>query len=574
MTLGFFNKMSLMAKTILFIVLALLFSQIVATTLFFNGYKSDILQEMKNKAESICNMLENARNAGSAALAQYNALKSKELLAKAQKELAGKTVRSEDFFNTLRKTAYYNTAIPVVWAFKVAGKMSAEAGYSFKPTRFEPRNPANKAVTPVEVRLLNKLMSSDLNDAWEVDKEANSLRYMRTVKLSAECMLCHGGINDDPDRPNSLTDPIGFKKENLKVGDKYGAFQIIMDLAPMQARVSGLLTEIIALGLGIIIVSSIIVSVVVKKTIVLPIKNYTSQINSGADQVSDASASVSSASQGLARGTTTQAASISKTSSTLGNISNMTEQSADNATKANSIAQECSEGAKNGMEAMNQTISAMNDISASTAQMSEIIKTIEEIAFQTNLLALNAAVEAARAGDAGKGFAVVADEVRNLAQRSATAAKDTAVLIEKSVEKTKNGSNIAGNAGTVLKRVVEQINRVAEYLDEVSTASTEQSTGVKNVADAVVEIDGITQENASIAEESAAASEQLSAQAQTLKSTIGMLLAMIDGSSYVENQPAVERRLVRPSIENSNKREEAVVSADNEIPMDDDFKDF
>jgi len=580
MSNNWFSSLSLMKKIIFFIVTTLLTAQIISTVFFINNYEGDVLREMEFKARAICQMAENARDAGGESLTKYKALKTDEMLAKAQKQLKGLTVGSKEFYKVLRNTAYYNTAIPVVQSFKVAKNGAKKSHFKFKPTRFNPRNPANAPVSASEKSMLTELNKGTKGEVWGVDKETNQFRYMKSVHLSQDCMMCHGGRNDDPKHLNTDYDPIGFKKDGKSVGDKHGAFQVVMDLAPVQSQVSSIMMQTSILGVVTLIGMSFVVGFIVKRTLVKQIITITNDMNLGAEQVEDASSSVSSASQGLARGATSQASSLSETSSTLENISSITQQNSDNANKANKAAQCCREGAENGMSAMNKTIDAMNDINASTEEMGEIIKTIEEIAFQTNLLALNAAVEAARAGDAGKGFAVVAEEVRNLAQRSATAAKDTALLIDKSVDKAKNGRSIAQNAGELLDSALKQINDVAMYLGEVSKSSIEQTTGIKQVSQAVMEIDRITQENASVAEESAAASEQLSAQSKMLKSAILDLVSTINGSaggttysfSKINNVETVEKN-PSPSYAhetNNPTPNESVIPMDN----DNDFADF
>jgi len=576
MSNNWFSRLSLMKKIIFFIVTTLLVSQLISTVLFINNYENDVLKEMQLKARAICQVAENARDAGGEALTKYNALRTDEMLAEAQKRLKGMSVGSKEFLTALRTTAYYNTAIPVVQSFKVVEKGAGKSNFKFKPTRFNPRNPNNAPVSAIEKSMLTELNTGAKDEIWEIDEATNKFRYMKSVHLSQECMMCHGGRNDDPKRPNTAFDPIGFKKDGKRIGDKHGAFQVVMDLVPIQSQVSSIIMQTGALGIATLVGISLLIGFIVKRMLVNQIITITDEMNLGADQVADASSSVSSASQGLARGATSQASSLSETSSTLENISSITQQNSDNANKANKAAQGCREGAESGMSAMKKTIGAMNDINASTEEMGKIIKTIEEIAFQTNLLALNAAVEAARAGDAGKGFAVVAEEVRNLAQRSATAAKDTAILIDKSVDKAKNGSSIAKNAGEVLESALKQIKDVAVYLDEVSKSSVEQTTGIKQVSQAVMEIDRITQENASVAEESAAASEQLSAQSKMLKSAILDLVSTINGSSkgasYSYDKIGVSESISGAPV-TSKRDKNKLMSNESLIPMDDD-KDF
>ena len=297
------------------------------------------------------------------------------------------------------------------------------------------------------------------------------------------------------------------------------------ELETISARTSLLLT---IAGICVVIVGTLL-AVLITRSIVKPINRIIANLNEGADQVTDAAGQVSGASQLLAEGASEQASSLEETSSALEEMSAMTRTNAENARQARDLTTEAKAAAENGDQTMHALNNAMGAINESSNEISKIIKVIEEIAFQTNLLALNAAVEAARAGEHGKGFAVVADEVRNLAQRAAKASREITGLIENSVTKVREGTNVAGEVGKVLTAIVTNVTQVANLVSGITKASEEQAQGVDQISTAVNQMDKVTQQNAAGAEESASAAEQLSAQAETVKGMVAELVALVGG---------------------------------------------
>jgi len=302
----------------------------------------------------------------------------------------------------------------------------------------------------------------------------------------------------------------------------------------------------------------------ITRSITKPINRVAAGLSEGSEQVASASAQVSSASQSLAEGASEQAAGIQETSSSIEEMASMTKKNAESANQANNLMMQTSQVVDEANQAMKELINSMNEISTTSEETAKIIKTIDEIAFQTNLLALNAAVEAARAGEAGAGFAVVADEVRNLAMRAAEAAKNTASLIEESVKKIKNGSQIVSKTNEAFEKVAVSSKKVAELMAEIAAASQEQSQGIEQINKAVAEMDKVVQKNAASAEESASAAEEMNAQAETMKGFVEELMALVgkrDGNGWIGTKETVGQRFeVKKIGGNGGKHLEKVVS--------------
>jgi methyl-accepting chemotaxis protein len=245
-------------------------------------------------------------------------------------------------------------------------------------------------------------------------------------------------------------------------------------------------------------------------------------VRDSTDTINTAAAEIASGNMDLSNRTEQQAASLEETASTMEELTSTVQQNAENARQANQLVVSAANHANEGGQVVSQVVETMGSIKESSSKIVDIIGVIDGIAFQTNILALNAAVEAARAGEQGRGFAVVASEVRNLAQRSASAAREIKELINDSVEKVDAGSRLVDQAGTTMDRIVTSVQRVADIMNEIASASQEQSSGIAQVNTTITTMDTATQQNAALVEEAAAAAASMREQAQRLVAAIAV----------------------------------------------------
>lgn len=271
-----------------------------------------------------------------------------------------------------------------------------------------------------------------------------------------------------------------------------------------------------------------------------------SQVKQAVGEVAEAADQLSSASDQLSSGAQEQASSLEETAASLEEITGTVKQTADNSRQASQLAVSARDTADQGGEVVANAVGAVGEINKSSKKIADIITTIDEIAFQTNLLALNAAVEAARAGEQGRGFAVVASEVRNLAQRSATAAKEIKTLIQDSVQKVEIGSEMVTKSGRTLEEIVGSVKRVSDIIGEIAAASAEQSSGIDQINKAVSQMDQVTQANAAQTEELSSTAQTLTARAGQLQSLVGRFKLSVAGRARPEVIELSEAHAVTP----------------------------
>ncbi len=240
------------------------------------------------------------------------------------------------------------------------------------------------------------------------------------------------------------------------------------------------------------------------------------QVNDSAEFINNSAQEIASGNNNLSNRVEQQAANLEETASSMEELTSTVKNNADNAQQANQVATSARQLAEKGGEVVTSAVAAMEEINVSSNKIAEIIGVIDEIAFQTNLLALNASVEAARAGEQGRGFSVVATEVRNLAQRSATAAKESKDLIQTSLQKVRSGTEFVNETGKSLNEIVTGVKKVGDIVAEIAAASAEQSQGIEQVNQAVSQMDEITQQNAALAEEASASSVSMSEQSTSM----------------------------------------------------------
>ena len=271
-------------------------------------------------------------------------------------------------------------------------------------------------------------------------------------------------------------------------------------------------------------------------------------VRQGSASIALSSAEIATGNMDLSGRTEQQAASLEETASSMEELTSTVQQNADNARQGNVLAQTASEVARKGGQVVGDVVHTMSSIKESSKKIVDIIGVIDGIAFQTNILALNAAVEAARAGEQGRGFAVVASEVRNLAQRSASAAKEIKELISDSVDKVDIGTRLVDDAGKTMDEIVVSIRGVADIMAEITAASAEQSDGISQVNIAITKMDEATQQNAALVEQAAAAAGSMEEQANNLNAAVSIFKVdasdsgSLKGASKLAARPAATKK--------------------------------
>lgn len=242
------------------------------------------------------------------------------------------------------------------------------------------------------------------------------------------------------------------------------------------------------------------------------------EIRQSSSSIDTAASEMATGNADLSQRTENQASSLEKTPASVEEISATIKQSADSSVEASKLVKITQIAANEGGAIVKKTIDAMEDINTASNKIEGILSVIDDIAFQTNLLALNAAIEAARAGENGRSFAVVAGEVRNLAQRSATAAKEIKSLIFDSQSKVENGIQMVNESGKTLNKIVESVETVYEVIDNITSSSKEQALAMDAINSSVMQMDAMTQKNAAMVEQAASASQIMSEQASNMDS--------------------------------------------------------
>ncbi|MGM0588412.1 MAG: methyl-accepting chemotaxis protein [Bacteroidota bacterium] len=424
----------------------------------------------------------------------------------------------------LRESTIYNT-IPIVASWTSIQKVEKDQQFEFRVPRVNPRNPKNEP-TPKELKILEQLKSQTNGDEYfEVNEEEEKIIYAKAIRLTENCLTCHGDPANSPTGDGK--DILGYQMENWKEGEIHGAFVLKTNLSRVDDVVSDSRADVLLVMLPLFLLIGAAFVYINQEVIIKPLSRLTNGLRDSASEFSDTANQVAAGSTEIAEGSNNQAAAIEETSASLQQVSANASYNKEVIQQGGQSIKKAQNLAESGLEYTDEMHEAMREIQEASDSISQIIKTIDEIAFQTNLLALNASVEAARAGEAGQGFAVVADEVRALATRSAEAAKETEERIQKTIEKSHHGVAVSQNVASGLQEMHQHVIDMQDIFDKIANASEEQHDGIQQVNQAMTELNKVVQQNAAQSEEASSIADQLDDNANTLNQTTLQLMKMV-----------------------------------------------
>jgi len=457
-------------------------------------------------------------------------------------------------------------AVPVVTAWQAAQAKAKEGGYEFRVPKFEPRNPKNEP-DALETRALKALVANNLDEYHEIDPERNAVRYFRPIRLTQDCMLCHGSPSQSKELWGNADgkDPTGTKMEDWHEGEVHGAFEIVKSLDEADAQTARTLYIGGAVVSGFLILGGLVFFLVVTRSITNPLRSTVAifrkiaegdltqrlaveskdeigelrqsanmmtdrlgammngitscsndlgraagqlsqtagKLTQGAEQTTQQSSTVAAAAEEMSVSMTTMSASSTQMSQNVSMVATSVEEMTAAISEVARSAEQAARVADDAAQLVQSSNQEISRLSETADGIGQVIEVIQDIAEQTKLLALNATIEAARAGDAGKGFAVVASEVKELARQTAEATND----IRQRVEGIQNS---AGHAVTAINKIADVVVRVNEASRTIASAVEEQSITTKEISRNLVQAATGAQTVCSSVSQTAAATREVS----------------------------------------------------------------